>query len=150
MDLIIGIGNRLRTDDGLGREIVERLPEDEGRKILSVHQLLPEHAPALAEADRVLFVDADAAGRTIRLMPVRAEGQRGLGHAVSPGGLLEWAGSLYGRRPEAWLLAVPGESFALGEGLSAPALKRVSHAVRAVERWISSLQPEGELSEEEL
>ena len=50
--LVIGIGNPLRGDDGVGPLLAEQAG---GR---SVHQLTPELAAELAELEAVLFIDA--------------------------------------------------------------------------------------------
>ncbi|MCT0224152.1 hydrogenase maturation protease [Synechococcus sp. CS-1328] len=86
--LVIGIGNLLRQDDGVGRWLVEdlaqekraqekRAQESPARESLAqqdwsrrmpelqlrpCHQLLPELAEDLARSERVLFVDAWLAG----------------------------------------------------------------------------------------
>ena len=58
--LLIGYGNTLRSDDGVGPSIVEAIDQ---RQILGVrslirHQLGPELAADLATVGRVVFVDA--------------------------------------------------------------------------------------------
>ncbi|MFN7898679.1 MAG: hypothetical protein ACK5N0_03300 [Synechococcaceae cyanobacterium] len=58
-DLVIGIGNSLRGDDGVGWWLAQRaerwLPPD---RVRAVRQLTPELAAELAAATRVLFLDA--------------------------------------------------------------------------------------------
>lgn len=56
----VGIGNLLRSDDGVGIRIVEALGPRSGPDIAvkTVHQLTPELAEALQGAPRVAFVDA--------------------------------------------------------------------------------------------
>ena len=44
-----------------------------------------------------------------------------MSHALTPGAVLAVAADLYGKRPDARLLAVRGHSFAVGEGLTARA-----------------------------
>ena len=63
--LLLGIGNVLRSDDGLGRVVVEQLArtgELDG-EILSIHQLTPELALPMAEASLVVIIDASREGR---------------------------------------------------------------------------------------
>jgi len=60
MRLLIGYGNTLRSDDGAGQKIANivsewNLPQ---WRSLSVHQLTPELALDIAQADLVIFVDA--------------------------------------------------------------------------------------------
>lgn len=61
--LLIGIGNPLRGDDGVGWRLVEELERTGGDREPSahrrvVHQLTPELATDLAASSRVLFIDA--------------------------------------------------------------------------------------------
>jgi hydrogenase maturation protease len=59
--LIIGYGNPLRGDDGLGVEVACCLKEiirDESVEVLSQHQLMPELADPVSRASLVVFVDA--------------------------------------------------------------------------------------------
>ena len=53
MDLVIGIGNQLRKDDGIGPALVESLAERDGVESCIVHQLTPELAMRVCDADRV-------------------------------------------------------------------------------------------------
>jgi hydrogenase maturation protease len=123
--LIVGYGNPLRGDDGLGRRAAEELagrwPESEVR-VEAAHQLFVEMAPAAAESDFAVFIDAgrDGAPGEVRAVPVRSVefGASSLTHHVTPETLLAVAQSLYGRRPDAILATIAGEDFGHGEKLS--------------------------------
>jgi hydrogenase maturation protease len=58
--LVIGYGNSLRRDDGVGPRVAEAVEELHlpGVRTLATHQLSPEHAEPVARARRVVFVDA--------------------------------------------------------------------------------------------
>lgn len=130
MILIIACGNPLREDDGAGQVLGQRLAEawrQIGRPVRfeAVHQLLPEMAPILAEpqVEEVWFVDARVAGEeknpTVRFRPLGAGNPSpAVTHQMSAEVLLHLAEELYGRRPPAWLITVPGFCFGHGEGLS--------------------------------
>src|ERR1700686_2681571 len=62
--LIIGIGNPLRSDDGLGWAVAEQLTieGDTGCDIQAVHQLTPELAQKMALASLVVLIDASREG----------------------------------------------------------------------------------------
>jgi hydrogenase maturation protease len=121
--LLIGYGNTLRGDDGLGPHTVAAvaalaLP---GVRTRIVQQLLPELAAELAEVRCAIFVDARLAPAddtlqvtTIGPGPAAAV----MAHTGDPRNLLALAQTLYGRAPEAWLVTVPGRDFDLGERLS--------------------------------
>lgn len=59
--LVVGYGNALRTDDGLGWHAAELLAEDprlDGAAVLARHQLTPELALDVSRATLVVLVDA--------------------------------------------------------------------------------------------
>ena len=127
MTLVIGYGNPLRSDDGVGQVVAEaiaaRAHAGSGVSAIAAHQLLPEHAEAISGADRVIFVDAEAGGTPgeirVRELAADTEGSAGLIHDFTPGTLLAYADLLYGHAPPAVLVTVSGFSFDHGEGLSA-------------------------------
>lgn len=136
MDLVIGIGNRWRGDDGVGWTVVEAIPCRPGVETVAVHQLVPELAERIQAAHRVLFVDASANAQEVVLHRIEPSPHRGLGHACSPGGLLSWTVQAYGAAPEAWLLEVPAAVFDPGVGLSPGVERRVPGTVAAVTAWL--------------
>jgi hydrogenase maturation protease len=125
MLLLLGYGNPLRTDDGIGQAVVHKLAEDEslsGVELVACHQLLPEHAEPISQAQRVIFVDADAGPQpgkiNVRELQPDAAASDGLIHDFTPQTLLAYAELLYGRAPHATLVTISGFSFAHGEALS--------------------------------
>jgi len=139
--LIIGYGNELRGDDGIGPRVTEAIAaaNHPGVRVRAVCQLVPELAMELAEARMAIFVDAiaDPDRITVELAPVGAEGiTNWCTHTADPRTLLALARSVYGRAPEAWWLMVPGLNFDLGEGLSSVAEEGVRQAVAHVKGLI--------------
>ncbi|MBI5685258.1 MAG: hydrogenase maturation protease [Verrucomicrobia bacterium] len=122
--LIIGYGNPLRGDDGLGWHAARLLADvaaAHDAEVLTCHQLMPELAQPISEAQTVVFVDAASEGPLGRLDWRRVEaraGQAAFAHHVSPESLLGMARELYGRCPKAFVVSVVGETFACGEELS--------------------------------
>ncbi len=136
--LVIGYGNPLRRDDGLGPHVVDRLAARALPHVrtITAHQLTPEMAEDLAAADAAIFVDASVApdGDEVQLAPVdRAAAAWSMTHVFEPGTVLGLADMLYGRTPAAWLVRVKGECFDVGEGLSPPARRRAEDALRQIE-----------------
>ena len=127
--LMIGYGNPLREDDGVGWAAADllraELPAARARCI-ACHQLMPELAEPVSLAGAVLFVDARASGAPgaleIRPLAPDTELLAGMTHMLGPGALLALAERLYGRCPPAQLATVVGVSFGYGEGLS-PAVR---------------------------
>jgi hydrogenase maturation protease len=136
MDVVIGVGNGLRRDDGIGQEIARALSPSPGLEVWTVQGLVPELALRLQGAKRVLFVDADAATTEVRLVRV-APSTHGGGHDLGPEGLLALTGEVSGAPPEAWVLSVPGFDFGHGEGLSDRAAAFLPRAREAASRWLA-------------
>lgn len=146
--LIIGIGNPLRGDDGLGWKVADELscelscePRRDDVHVLATHQLTPELAELASQADRVLFIDAAQSGppgtMTCRRVLPDAPAVR-LSHALSPAALLSMTEKLYGRSPAACLLTLAGDSFSPGESLS-PAVAAALPVLRMqIQRFIDS------------
>jgi hydrogenase maturation protease len=122
--LVIGYGNPLRGDDGLGWHAVERLGEMvfQGVEVLACHQLTPELAQPIGEAELVLFIDASVEGEpgTLVCKPVELTTlpPSSLTHEVHPAALLALAQALYGTCPRAFLFSITGDSFNYTDTLS--------------------------------
>ena len=137
MDLVIGIGNELRGDDAVGPRLVDDVEPANGLETMSVHQLTPEMADRLSRVNRVLFVDAAVDRGEVCLERIEPAQTRGIGHAVSPGALLGWTQFAFGRRPEAWLLAVPAGSFGVGDPISPEVSGLLPEAKEKMNAWLS-------------
>lgn len=131
--LVLAVGNPSRGDDALGPELAARLEAAAlpGVEVILEFQLQIENALDLAGRERVIFVDAGT-GTPAPFDLRRIEAQPGLlhtSHALSPEAVLATFLRVTGTAPpEAWVLCVRGESFELGEGLSAAALAGVEAA----------------------
>jgi hydrogenase maturation protease len=137
---IFGYGNDSRMDDGVAFSLAPRISdflEGRGHRVtLSLeHQLLPEAAADLEDADFAIFVDASMEnspeGFCIRAVQAR-EVLDGLNlHTVSPDWVLAMGLRIHGRVPEAWLVTVEGERFDFGDELSAACAERAERAFHA-------------------
>jgi len=102
------------------------------------YQLNIEDALACAGHDLVVFVDA-ARGlrRPFAFRKVRpAGGLPAMSHALGPAAVLALAAGLYGKRPEARLLAIRGRRFGVGEGLTAEAELDLALALAFLEEYL--------------
>jgi hydrogenase maturation protease len=120
--LVIGYGNTLRRDDGVGPRVAEavaglNLP---GVEVLACPQLTPELAEPIARADVVVFVDAAVdAPHEVRFRQLApAESSQIMAHAADPHTMLALSRDVFGRAPEAWWLTIPVEDLGFGEELS--------------------------------
>jgi hydrogenase maturation protease len=146
--LIIGYGNPLRSDDGVGQAVARAFAAEaagDGVEAISCRQLTPELAERFAAADRVVLVDAAAGlapgGVRITRLQAAAALSPAFGHHVDPRELLHISGKLYGRSPEAFLVTVGASSLALGEGLSAPVAAALPEVVATVRRLALAPSP---------
>ena len=122
--LVVGYGNSLRSDDGLGlyavREIQKKIERPE-IEFIEVAQLQPELAETIAKKDFVIFIDAvmhGISGETHYELVFPASKAPGMSHATDPETLLFAAKELYGNAPKALLATVAGECFGFGTKLS--------------------------------
>ncbi len=132
--LVIGIGNPSRGDDALGPQAIERLealalPDLE---LLTDFQLQVEFLLDLAGREEVIFIDAGVAGDgPFTFAPIQAREDHSFSsHALSPQAVLLAYERHYGQAPPpAYVLAIRGYGFELGEGLSAPAAAHLEAAL---------------------
>ena len=139
--LVIGYGNELRCDDAVGPRAARavaawRLSGVEG---ITTHQLTPELAARIGEAERVVFVDAGQDDVVLTRPIGPGQAARVPGHTGEPRELLALAEALYGRCPEAWLVTVPAPELGFGEGLSAAAEHGLAEALRQIRTMASAL-----------
>jgi hydrogenase maturation protease len=142
--LVIGIGNPLRGDDGVGALLAEQAAvltaaEPDGPvAVRSVQQLTPELAEELSQLEAVLFIDAWPAstGAVPQLQPLSPAGTGGDSHHLEPAALLAVSQVLYGRAPAAQLLLVPAHAFEHGMELSAPLRASLPAARTLLRQWL--------------
>lgn len=130
--LVIGYGNTLRRDDGVGPRVAEavaamNLP---GIQTLVCQQLSPEYAEPISQAERVVFVDAAVdAPNEVQLRKLEpGDTSQLMAHAADPRTMLALARDVLGRAPEAWWLTIPATDLGFGEQLSVNAQRGVERA----------------------
>lgn len=131
--LVIGIGNPLRGDDGVGALLAVPVG---GR---SVQQLTPELAAVLAELEAVLFIDAwlAPAGAAPQLTAIAPAAGAAESHRLEPAQLLAISQTLYGRAPQAQLLRLPAYGFDHGAVLSAELQAALPAARALLQGWLA-------------
>jgi len=138
--LVLGIGNPGRRDDGLGAAASERLRK---RRLPGVacdanYQLNIEDALACAEHEVVVFIDAARGLRKPFAFRKLGPAARlpAMSHALGPEAVLALTAGLYGRNPDARLLAVRGHRFTVGEGLTDEAERNLALALNFLEKFL--------------
>ncbi len=144
--LVIAVGNPSRGDDALGPALLDRLRDAAvdaagDVELLTDFQLQVEHALDLQHRRAVLFVDAArpgaAAGATLTRIEADAQVPPA-SHALRSQAVLHVAAMLDGAAPPAWQLAIEGQSFDLGEGLSAAAQRHLDRAAQLALDWLQT------------
>jgi hydrogenase maturation protease len=143
--LVVGYGNALRGDDGLGWHAAARLAADPrlaGAEVLARHQLTPELAEEISQAALAVLVDARDDGGppgqvTVRRVAPAARAVPAWSHRLDPATLVGLAGALYGSLPPVFLVSAGVARCEAGERLS-PALERaLPRVVDAVARIVA-------------
>jgi hydrogenase maturation protease len=140
--LIVGFGNPLRCDDGVGWHVAQRLSGELSRtdvQVVARQQLAPEIADFASRAERVLFVDAARSGKPGSLLCRKvtpADPPETYSHELSPAAVLKMAEELYGRCPPAFLLTTAGENFETGDAMSAAVCSAIPILLERIKEFI--------------
>ena len=141
--LVVGYGNPMRGDDGLGWEVARRIEALclRGVDIYYAQQLQTELLEEWSRYRRIMLIDAATSGPVLCLRRIR---KRRAGasstHNLTPETLLALSWRLYGRAPEMTLCQMRGEDFTFGAGI--PAIdRRVRRAVALVRLWACRQHP---------
>jgi hydrogenase maturation protease len=158
--LIVGYGNPLRSDDGVGPVVAERLASDPrfaGADVRAEHQLTPELALDASNSWLLVLVDA-AEGVAAGEVAIRELGRGGsagaegglagrfeeggppLTHHVDPAALLGLAAELWGAAPRTILVGIGPASLDLGERLTMEVEAAVPRAIDAVADMMAALR----------
>jgi hydrogenase maturation protease len=146
--LMIGYGNTLRKDDGLGVYAalsLAELPLPGDLEIRTYHQLSPELSPVLAQIDHAVFIDAALASDAekpgtinTRTLQPRTSQPGSITHHFDPETLLAMAETLYGHAPQAALFSVTAASFDLEEGLSPEVTAALPVLIESIKKYYLS------------
>ena len=134
--LVIGYGNVLRCDDGVGPKVAEAIEELHLPDVhtLVCQQLSPEYAEPISRARTVVFVDAAVDAPTevqLRQLEPGPTSQL-MAHAADPRTMLALARDVFGHCPAAWWLTIPALELGFGEDLSPAAQRGFEKAVREI------------------
>jgi hydrogenase maturation protease len=135
--LVIGYGNPLRSDDGVGPAVAMRLAGDPrlaGAEIRAEHQLTPELALDASRASLLILVDAgtkEAPGEVSvrRLEPDAAGSGTAWTHHLDPASLVGLALELWHAAPPVVIVSIGPASLEVGEGLTEAVAAAVPRAV---------------------
>lgn len=142
--LIVGYGNPLRSDDGIGWHAARLLATDPrlaGARVLARHQLAPELAEDVSRASLVVLVDAategDPGSVSVCQIEPRPATPATWSHHLDPETLAGLAQTLYGAVPPIVLVSVAAATFAEGDGLSSALQQALPGVVETVAGIVS-------------
>ena len=142
--LVVGYGNSLRGDDGIGWHAARLLASDPrlaGARVLACHQLVPELAVDVTRAaleGRVPAAPAgDSGGVSGRRDPPRRTDPATWSHHLDPESLAGLAEALYGVVPPIVLVSVVAESFTGADRLSGALERALPKVVEVVADVVS-------------
>jgi hydrogenase maturation protease len=121
--LVIGYGNPLREDDGMGWRAAELLSEQlspDAAEVIQCQQLTPELADKVEGASLVVFLDAacDQHAGTVLCEPVTGAGNSAWSHHLSPAQLLRLSEELGNAPRPAFLVRGGALRMDLGDHLT--------------------------------
>jgi len=124
--LVIGYGNPLRSDDGLGWHAAEMLARDprlSGADIRWQHQLTPELAHDFSRVRLVVLIDVSVEQAPGEIAVRRLDGTSGKAgttstHHTDPAALVALARELWGAAPDVCMVSVGAGSLEVGEALT--------------------------------
>ncbi len=143
--LVIGYGNTLRRDDGIGWRAAEEIEgwNHPSIRVLTRTQLLPEMVDEMACADLVLFIDARADPRDpdVRLEAIEPStaGSNSLIHAMTPQSLMRLCGAIHGHAPPSRMVSIPVEDLGFGDEVSPRARRGLEEALGIVRDWVDRI-----------
>ena len=134
--LVIGYGNTLRGDDGVGPRVAEAIEKLNlpGVRTLACPMLTPELADPIARAAKIIFVDAAVdAPKEVQWRKLEPnETSQLMAHAADPRTMLALARDVFGRTPEAWWLTIPAVDLGFREEFSPEVQKGLAEAVENI------------------
>ncbi|WP_322822047.1 hydrogenase maturation protease [Chloroflexus sp.] len=136
--LVIGYGSPLRGDDYAGQAAAARLRQWRmvGVQVIARAQLTPELAAVIAQARRVVFLDAAIDRTDVDVRVIEPALTLNDSHRSDPPALLALARVLYGRVPRAVLITIPAYDTTLNLSLSPATERAVAHAARLARAFL--------------
>lgn len=140
--LIIGIGNTLRSDDGIGKYICDCIEKINVPNVhcTTAYQLETNLLEEFIQYDTVIIADAAVSGKpvsfinaaTLEHQPVSSS------HHADAASMVVLAKQLYQKDIEIFLCAVRGNNFEMGEQLSTIAVHHADDAVNTILNYIKT------------
>lgn len=145
--VIIGYGNELRGDDGVGLLVIDELAQTFSARpdinLIRRHQLDIADAEEISESRAVIFVDAHVSEKRGDVELSQLDLVKGatfvVTHISLPEELMSATWAIYNSSPPAYVCAVRGYDFAFGTTLTGNARKLVTQAARDIVELVEKL-----------
>lgn len=139
--LVIGYGNDLRSDDAVGQRVAQAIASENlaNVRVVCVHQLTPELAAFLANAELAIFIDAcfTSVCEDVQVSAISPTYSAAIaGHTSDPRSLLALTQVLYNCVSISWWVQIPGANFELGDRLSPIAERGIQAALKQINTLI--------------
>lgn len=139
----MGIGNPIRSDDGIGAyvcNLLERLHLPHVT-LFELQQLDAELIETLFQFDHIVIVDAAIGGEEVRFYPLADDGTSALvtSHHMNAAMLQLLSQKIYSHPLVIHICAVKGYHFEIGDTLSAHAQANAANAAAMIVDWIKTL-----------
>jgi hydrogenase maturation protease len=139
---IAGIGNTLRSDDGVGAYVCQLIEEKnlEGVTVIITQQPDIGITEDLVKFDTVIFVDATLKDEAISFKPLSVESDTPqlFSHHINAAMLVSLARILYATNTRFYICAIGGNNFEMGNTLSEKTRKNAIESVSFLTEWIRS------------
>ena len=143
--VLVGIGNPIRSDDGLAELICSLVDALSYRNVVTIvtHQLQTELLSELIQYKYVIIVDAAVTGDDFEfyeLNSVTESNHVSSSHHINNAQFLALAQMLYNNIPRFFQLSVRGVNFDIGENISDTALQHAEKALHFIAEWLNQHQ----------
>jgi hydrogenase maturation protease len=137
---IVGIGNTLRSDDGVGAYIVQAIDDKHLPEVncMVMQQLQTELMEDLTQYKMVIIVDAAVKGMSWifeKLETVEIQSPS-ISHHIDAKTFATLAKQLYNSETQFYYCGIRGENFGIGEKISPTVLQYANEAVEEIFRFV--------------
>lgn len=138
---ILGIGNTLRCDDGIGAYICSQIDKMNLPHVTTiiVQQLHVELIEELLNYDAVIIADASVTGKDVEFYSLTSDEMQAVSssHHLNANMLSTLTEKMYGKKILIFLCSVRVENFEIGETFSVFAINNANNAVKIICDWIT-------------
>ncbi len=134
--LVVGVGNSLRSDDGVGSFIAESI-EAKGFnniKVWVTQQLHVEDLDSMLSFSRVILIDASTSGPVVDFRQAHGIDQAGpsSSHHLSAEMLVKMARNIYRKELDIHVCSIRGSNFEVGDKISPEVLYCAKKAIELI------------------